>query len=665
LESSVYESSSVEDGNDDNVSISSITPMMKRSKIMIFIVLLLGLGGGTAFIYFGIQGEMAASDESFQVRATQLTKDIGATVQEYETAARSVQDVCRRRETTRHQFRQFYEYLISGGLQVQAAQCLPNVTHDERATFEQDALAYYSEFYPDIVNYTGFKGWEYDNETDKYVLTPGRSEAPFYFPVDKCEPVLTNSAALGLDTYSHTFQKQEIDQAIATNQPILGGRLKLVQETEENAYTVIMRHPGVRVADIDKDNADGSNSNNNDSPINLDDEQVSRDIGNILIRIPSLLKRRGQEQKESIACYLYDITPEHASDGMTHVYLGAAEFDAQLANGTVVTEVRIPPNDTEYEDVLSSQQGTRLLRRPRIFQSNVTFASNAIWTLVITPIPGDDSFQPKVAEIVFGGAMILVSTIGLALFLWHNMKQVEKIHKAKSQAEAERNIIASLYPENVVERLLDDERAKQEASRETARNKGKIFDGAATSTVDSSRPGDNSHIHDAMHPIESVGGDGGVLSIFGSDPIAHHYEETTVVFMDMVGFTSWSKSREPARVFALLENVYNAFDLVAKRRRVFKGTLPARCTMPLLSSHPQQSYANINNFCWIPSVAVETVGDCYVAVTGVPDARRNHAAAMVLFANACLQKMTSLMNQLAPVLGEDTTALSLRVGMSR
>jgi class 3 adenylate cyclase len=65
------------------------------------------------------------------------------------------------------------------------------------------------------------------------------------------------------------------------------------------------------------------------------------------------------------------------------------------------------------------------------------------------------------------------------------------------------------------------------------------------------------------------------------------------------------------------------------------------------------------------SYVVETVGDCYVAVTGVPDPRKNHASAMTLFATACLHKMSSLMNHLAPILGDDTAQLGLRVGMSR
>jgi len=48
------------------------------------------------------------------------------------------------------------------------------------------------------------------------------------------------------------------------------------------------------------------------------------------------------------------------------------------------------------------------------------------------------------------------------------------------------------------------------------------------------------------------------------------FTETTVLFADIVGFTAWSSVREPAQVFTLLETVYRAFDIIAKRRRVFK-----------------------------------------------------------------------------------------------
>jgi len=53
-------------------------------------------------------------------------------------------------------------------------------------------------------------------------------------------------------------------------------------------------------------------------------------------------------------------------------------------------------------------------------------------------------------------------------------------------------------------------------------------------------------------------------------PIAQVYENTTILFMDMAGFTKWSSSRRPDQVFELLEAVYSAFDAIALRRKVFK-----------------------------------------------------------------------------------------------
>jgi hypothetical protein len=39
---------------------------------------------------------------------------------------------------------------------------------------------------------------------------------------------------------------------------------------------------------------------------------------------------------------------------------------------------------------------------------------------------------------------------------------------------------------------------------------------------------------------------------------------------DIASFTAWSSVREPSQVFMLLEEIYNSFDAIAKKRRVFK-----------------------------------------------------------------------------------------------
>ncbi len=72
------------------------------------------------------------------------------------------------------------------------------------------------------------------------------------------------------------------------------------------------------------------------------------------------------------------------------------------------------------------------------------------------------------------------------------------------------------------------------------------------------------------------------------------------------------------------------FDMIAKRRRVFK---------------------------------VEVVGDCYVAVCGLPYPRVDHAVVMCKFALECVKEMNRLTQELEVELGPDTTELCLRAGL--
>eukprot|EP00980_Cylindrotheca_fusiformis_P013752 scaffold3541_cov116-Cylindrotheca_fusiformis.AAC.5 len=122
---------------------------------------------------------------------------------------------------------------------------------------------------------------------------------------------------------------------------------------------------------------------------------------------------------------------------------------------------------------------------------------------------------------------------------------------------------------------------------------------------------------------------GGGAGTAGS-PLADLFPETTIVFADIAGFTAWSSAREPAQVFILLETIYGAFDKHAYRRSVFK---------------------------------VETVGDCYVAVAGLPDPDKNHAATVCRFARDCVKTMKEITVKLEMTLGPDTSDLDLRVGI--
>lgn len=59
----------------------------------------------------------------------------------------------------------------------------------------------------------------------------------------------------------------------------------------------------------------------------------------------------------------------------------------------------------------------------------------------------------------------------------------------------------------------------------------------------------------------------------------------------------------------------------------------------------------------------QTIGDCYVAASGLPKPRRDHHIAMCRFALECLRSMHRLRVKLERTLGPDTADLDMRFGL--
>ncbi len=180
-----------------------------------------------------------------------------------------------------------------------------------------------------------------------------------------------------------------------------------------------------------------------------------------------------------------------------------------------------------------------------------------------------------------------------------------KVMKTAVQSTA---IVSSLFPSNVRDRLfITDNEAEQKTGIDAPKNRWK------------------SALRTGASELEPVS------SVTSSPPVADFFPETTVMFADIAGFTAWCSVREPTQVFLLLETIYGAFDGLARRRGVFK---------------------------------VETIGDSYVAVMGLPEPCKDHAIVMTKFARDCRDNFNQLVKNLEVTLGPDTGDLQMRFGLN-
>src|SRR5512140_2698764 len=95
--------------------------------------------------------------------------------------------------------------------------------------------------------------------------------------------------------------------------------------------------------------------------------------------------------------------------------------------------------------------------------------------------------------------------------------------------------------------------------------------------------------------------------------IADGFGDVTVLFADIVGFTTLSASMPPDRVVALLNDLFCTFDDLAGQHRLEK---------------------------------IKTIGDCYMIAGGLPEPRRDHAEAVADMALDMLRVVETLARKL-------------------
>lgn len=105
--------------------------------------------------------------------------------------------------------------------------------------------------------------------------------------------------------------------------------------------------------------------------------------------------------------------------------------------------------------------------------------------------------------------------------------------------------------------------------------------------------------------------------------IADRYDAASVLFADIVGFSKFARATPPEQIVTMLDAVFSRFDHLAGELRLEK---------------------------------IKTIGDCYMVVAGVPEARADHADAVARMALAML-------STLAEFNCETGQSLQVRVGL--
>lgn len=251
----------------------------------------------------------------------------------------------------------------------------------------------------------------------------------FYFTIDFMEPILGNEAAIDLDYYASGSRKRTVQACLDYGRPALTDRLRLVQETEEIAYGVVLMHPGINLTDATQDQW----------PPDPNDAWP-KDLASIVIRIPDLLQRAASNQVQAADLYIYD----HSNSDK---FLGAARALPQ--KGGIATRLQ------RIDEISLVDLRGSFGDKQHSFQAIIP-AANKEWIVVVTSVPG--TFEEENAFVIAGGCILIVAAVGLAYWIWANAKREQQINDMKAAADAEH---AALVIENAkqatkAERELND-----------------------------------------------------------------------------------------------------------------------------------------------------------------------------------------------------------------
>ncbi|MBL8004612.1 MAG: tetratricopeptide repeat protein [Candidatus Kapabacteria bacterium] len=197
-------------------------------------------------------------------------------------------------------------------------------------------------------------------------------------------------------------------------------------------------------------------------------------------------------------------------------------------------------------------------------------------------------------------------------FLFH--KEISELYRQQKRWEESDNHFRKFY--EMEKEVLSQDALKKSQMME---NRRKIEEAEKDRQIKLSRFQEQERIFHNILPISIAD-----RLIEGEQTIAESFENVSIFFSDIVGFTTLSSNIEPSELVQGLNTIFTAFDRIGTKYGLEK---------------------------------IKTIGDAYMAVCGVPEVFADHAQRATKFALEAIEVLDTL------GLGEDFKNLQIRIGL--
>jgi Adenylate and Guanylate cyclase catalytic domain len=409
-------------------------------------------------------------------------------------------------------------------------------------------------------------------QEDGFTLPAPANSGP-YLPVWQVSPVVPMQSLLNFNALSHPAGKGAYTELIRSEQPVLGMADNLNQEHFGNTglyFKLLLSMSQYR----------GEMNRFLGEPISALGYPVFDSLD------PTTRRLTG-----AIATNIYwrvnfqSVLPPNAKGiicvisntlNQTFTYRVDGEEPTFLGNGDL--------HDPYYDDMVQSANVFTYLKAKKSIETrsyssvdlNEEYCS---YSLSIYPSQDMEDQFINNDPLMFTLVVVFVFCFTSVVFVLYDCIVARRQRIVMDRALASSAIVASLFPSQVRQQLYDESKDQQQQHQKVAKaqEQGLRHPSLDVWKVDrqaSTRWGGD------LPGAGTTATTNQAASTY-TKPMASLFQNTTILFADMAGFTAWSATRTPEQVFELLERVYSAFDEIADRRKVFK---------------------------------VETIGDCYVAV---------------------------------------------------